>query len=286
MKSTALRSIHRSVTIQALAYGTGDEVYSIVRSFEGTVRHQDIKFAGLVGMIQLRFDQTQDEYYEQFVEEIACHTCKGKRLKPEVLSMSVKEAIAFFDALELDEVKTVIAKEILKEIRARLRFLDTVGLDYLNLSRRAGTLSGGEAQRIRLATQIGSALIGVLYVLDEPSIGLHQRDNGRLIEALKTAAASGRAAAKKRPDHPKVLAKRLKQEKVPAAREAVSLVDAAGRVCAASVIPYPPGIPIVCPGEVFDEEVLLYIKSLREMREKVIGVSEDMKVMAGKRQTD
>ena len=190
--------------LQALAYGTGDEVYSIVRSFEGTVRHQDIKFAGLVGMIQLRFDQTQDEYYEQFVEEIACHTCKGKRLKPEVLavtiggmnidqvcSMSVKEAIAFFDALELDEVKTVIAKEILKEIRARLRFLDTVGLDYLNLSRRAGTLSGGEAQRIRLATQIGSALIGVLYVLDEPSIGLHQRDNGRLIEALKNLRSMG-----------------------------------------------------------------------------------------------
>ena len=155
-------------------------------------------------MIQLRFDQTQDEYYEQFVEEIACHTCKGKRLKPEVLavtvggmnidqvcSMSVKEAIVFFDNLELNEVKTVIAKEILKEIKSRLRFLDTVGLDYLNLSRRAGTLSGGEAQRIRLATQIGSALIGVLYVLDEPSIGLHQRDNGRLIEALKNLRSMG-----------------------------------------------------------------------------------------------
>ena len=118
--------------LQALAYGTGDEVYSIVRSFDGVVRHQDIKYSGLVGMIQLRFDQTQDEYYEQFVEEIACHTCKGKRLKPEVLavtvggmsidqvcSMSVKEAIAFFDNLELDEVKTVIAKEILKEIKSR-----------------------------------------------------------------------------------------------------------------------------------------------------------------------
>lgn len=105
--------------------------------------------------------------------------------------MSVKEAIVFFDNLELNEVKTVIAKEILKEIKSRLRFLDTVGLDYLNLSRRAGTLSGGEAQRIRLATQIGSALIGVLYVLDEPSIGLHQRDNGRLIEALKNLRSMG-----------------------------------------------------------------------------------------------
>ena len=184
--------------LQALAYGTGDEVYSIVRSFDGVVRHQDIKYSGLVGMIQLRFDQTQDEYYEQFVEEIACHTCKGKRLKPEVLavtvggmnidqvcSMSVKEAIVFFDNLELNEVKTVIAKEILKEIKSRLRFLDTVGLDYLNLSRRAGTLSGGEAQRIRLATQIGSGLVGVAYILDEPSIGLHQRDNDKLLNSLK-----------------------------------------------------------------------------------------------------
>lgn len=145
--------------LQALAYGTGDEIYSIVRSFDGVVRHQDIKYSGLVGMVQLRFDQTQDEYYEQFVEEIACHTCKGKRLRPEVLavtvggmnidqvcSMSVKEAIAFFDNIKLDEVITVIAKEILKEIRSRLRFLNTVGLDYLNLSspcrnslRRRGT---------------------------------------------------------------------------------------------------------------------------------------------------
>lgn len=148
-------------------------------------------------MVQQRYDQTQDEYYEQFVEDMECHTCHGRRLKPEVLSVTVgglnihelcalpiKDSVVFFDNLEMDPSRTVIAREILKEIKSRLNFLKTVGLEYLDLARRAGTLSGGEAQRIRLATQIGSSLIGVLYVLDEPSIGLHQRDNDKLIGAL------------------------------------------------------------------------------------------------------
>lgn len=181
----------------ALAYGTGDEFYYVERSFDGVERNQNIKFAGVVGIVQQRYDQTQDEYYEQFVEDMECHTCHGRRLKPEVLSVTVgglnihelcslpiKDSIVFFDRLEMDPSRTVIAREILKEIKSRLNFLKTVGLDYLNLARRAGTLSGGEAQRIRLATQIGSSLIGVLYVLDEPSIGLHQRDNDKLIGAL------------------------------------------------------------------------------------------------------
>lgn len=181
----------------ALAYGTGDELYYVERSFDGVERNQNIKFAGVVGMVQQRYDQTQDEYYEQFVEDMECHTCHGRRLKPEVLSVTVgglnihelcalpiKDSVVFFDNLEMDPSRTVIAREILKEIKSRLNFLKTVGLEYLDLARRAGTLSGGEAQRIRLATQIGSSLIGVLYVLDEPSIGLHQRDNDKLIGAL------------------------------------------------------------------------------------------------------
>ncbi len=181
----------------ALAYGTGDELYYVERSFDGVQRNQNIKFAGVVGMVQQRYDQTQDEYYEQFVEDMECHTCHGRRLKPEVLSVTVgglnihelcslpiKDSVVFFDNLEMDPSRTVIAREILKEIKSRLNFLKTVGLEYLDLARRAGTLSGGEAQRIRLATQIGSSLIGVLYVLDEPSIGLHQRDNDKLIGAL------------------------------------------------------------------------------------------------------
>lgn len=181
----------------ALAYGTGDELYYVERSFDGVERNQNIKFAGVVGMVQQRYDQAQDEYYEQFVEDMECHTCHGRRLKPEVLSVTVgglnihelcslpiKDSVVFFDNLEMDPSRTVIAREILKEIKSRLNFLKTVGLEYLDLARRAGTLSGGEAQRIRLATQIGSSLIGVLYVLDEPSIGLHQRDNDKLIGAL------------------------------------------------------------------------------------------------------
>ena len=135
---------------------------------------------------------------ESFMTSTPCPVCHGARLKPEVLSilvggknicevtaLTVRDAINFFETLNLTERQQFIARQILKEILARLRFLNDVGLDYLTLDRAAGTLSGGEAQRIRLATQIGSGLVGVLYILDEPSIGLHQRDNSKLLATLQ-----------------------------------------------------------------------------------------------------
>ena len=138
------------------------------------------------------------EIYESFMNKVKCPQCNGQRLKPESLgvtinnlnisnlsNLSVKESIKFFNKLELDEVQKSIVKEVLKEILDRLSFLDNVGLDYITLSRRSDTLSVGEAERIRLATQLGSSLVGVLYVLDEPSVGLHQRDIDRLIKMLQ-----------------------------------------------------------------------------------------------------
>ena len=159
-------------------------------------------FKGIIGMIDHRYKMgggyEAREYYEQFMDYIPCPECHGKRLKNESLavtvgglnisdlcSKSVVEVRKFFASLKLSQTEAEIAKEILKEINSRLSFLENVGLGYLTLSRKAGSLSGGEAQRIRLATQIGSALVGVMYVLDEPSIGLHQRDNRKLINTLK-----------------------------------------------------------------------------------------------------
>ncbi|RKY66911.1 MAG: excinuclease ABC subunit UvrA [Candidatus Latescibacterota bacterium] len=159
-------------------------------------------FEGVVEMLKRRYRETDSEelrsWIERFMREMPCPACGGTRLRPEALAvtvggkniaevtaMSVKEATAFFRDLELSERDMRIAHQVLKEIRARLGFLSDVGLDYLTLDRRTGTLSAGEAQRIRLATQIGSGLTGVLYVLDEPSIGLHQRDNRRLLNTLK-----------------------------------------------------------------------------------------------------
>ena len=182
----------------AILYGTGDERYDVVRYFDNTSKRQLAKFEGVLKMIQDRFDMGQNEYYEDFIEEVPCPECGGKRLKPEVLavtvggksihdfcSQSVTEALAFVKEMKLTKTEQTIAAEITKELKSRLGFLENVGLDYLTLTRRAGSLSGGEAQRIRLATQIGSSLMGVLYILDEPSIGLHQRDNHKLIETLK-----------------------------------------------------------------------------------------------------
>ncbi|MGH7565460.1 MAG: excinuclease ABC subunit UvrA [Gemmatimonadota bacterium] len=157
---------------------------------------------GIVGQLQRRYEETDSDsvrrQVEEFMAELPCHFCGGKRLKPqalavqvggrgvgEVVSLPIYAARDFFDRIELSPRDLEIAGQILKEIRERLRFLVAVGLDYLTLERSAGTLAGGESQRIRLATQIGSHLVGVLYVLDEPSIGLHQRDNGRLLETLK-----------------------------------------------------------------------------------------------------
>ena len=181
-----------------LLYGTGDVVYDIHRWFAREEHHQRVRFEGIVKMIQNRQQMFGNDYYEQFIEEAPCPECKGQRLAPaplavtvggksihELCSLSIKCALDFVNSLTLTESEATIAAEILKEIRSRLGFLVSVGLDYLTLSRKAGTLSGGEAQRIRLATQIGSSLVGVLYILDEPSIGLHQRDNSKLIATLK-----------------------------------------------------------------------------------------------------
>ena len=184
---------------QVLLYGSDDELYDVERWFGGEAHRQKIRFEGLVKMIEARMTQSaNDDYYDQFIEEAPCPVCNGKRLSPNFLSvtvgkiniddfcrMSVADSLAFVNELELDGMEKQIAREILKEIRNRLGFLASVGLEYLTLSRKAGSLSGGEAQRIRLATQIGSALVGVLYILDEPSIGLHQRDNTKLIGTLK-----------------------------------------------------------------------------------------------------
>ena len=183
---------------QKLLYGTGDEIYDIHRWYAKEEHHQKVKFEGLVAMIENRAQTWGNEYYDQFIEEAPCPVCHGQRLSPTVLavtvgglnihqfcSLSVEKALEFVNRLELTETEQAIAAEILKEIRARLGFLVSVGLDYLSLVNKSGTLSGGEAQRIRLATQIGSSLVGVLYILDEPSIGLHQRDNSKLIATLK-----------------------------------------------------------------------------------------------------
>ncbi len=184
--------------MKALMYGTGSKKYAVTRYFDGTYRDQVTSYDGIVHIIEKRMRMMGGDYYQQFVEEVACPACRGRRLSDMVLGvtvgglnideicrLSIVKMAEFIDNLTFTESEMKIAKEVLKEIKARLNFLVRVGLDYLNLARTAGTLSGGEAQRIRLATQIGSSLTGVLYILDEPSIGLHQRDNGKLIETLK-----------------------------------------------------------------------------------------------------
>ncbi len=186
--------------LHALYYGTGDTTYTIMRYFGPDGRMQTTRFEGVVGIIEARIRQggMGADYYEQFIEEASCPDCHGKRLSPtslaitvgglnidDVCALSIRDSLEFIKNLRLEGSEAVIARDIVKEIRARLGFLVSVGLDYLTLSRKAGTLSGGEAQRIRLATQIGSSLVGVLYILDEPSIGLHQRDNAKLITTLK-----------------------------------------------------------------------------------------------------
>ena len=191
--------------LDVLMYGTRDgKKYDVIRFFGGEGREQKSTFDGVVRIIEKRMRMMGGDYYQQFVEEVACPRCKGRRLSDIVLSvtvgglnidefckLSVGDAITFISSLEFTESEMTIAKEVIKEIKARLNFLKRVGLEYLNLARTAGTLSGGEAQRIRLATQIGSALTGVLYILDEPSIGLHQRDNGKLIGTLKNLRELG-----------------------------------------------------------------------------------------------
>ena len=190
-------------------YGTdGERVYITYRNRMGRRRSYMLAFEGIVPSLERRYRETdssqQRERIEEYMSFRPCPVCKGARLKPEVLAvavggrsiheftrLSVTGALAFLDELGLSETELLIGARIVKEIRERLTFLDNVGVGYLQLDRAAATLSGGEAQRLRLATQIGSQLVGVLYILDEPSIGLHQRDNGRLIETLERLRALG-----------------------------------------------------------------------------------------------
>lgn len=186
---------------QAIMYGKNFKVTVSYRNRWGRMREYSTGFEGVVRSLMRRHEETDSEqrkqYYESYMREVPCAVCHGKRLKPEVLAvtvegksiadvcdMSAERGLAWINELDLSGAKAQIAGEVVKEIRARLGFLNDVGLNYLTLSRAAKTLSGGEAQRIRLATQIGSGLVGVMYVLDEPSIGLHQRDNARLIDTL------------------------------------------------------------------------------------------------------
>ena len=194
--------------VNAFLYGTGEKKLKIVRSnvYGGGTYYQP--FEGILNNLQRRYNETSSEYSRSEIEdcmsEVLCPDCHGNRLKPESLAvtvggkniseltdMSVNAAFDFFSNLELTETQRLIGERIIKEINSRLGFLKSVGLEYLTLSRSAATLSGGESQRIRLATQIGSSLVGVLYILDEPSIGLHQRDNDKLIATLKKLRDSG-----------------------------------------------------------------------------------------------
>ncbi len=186
---------------EVLLYGSDDEVFVRYRNRYGRQRSYHTTYEGVIPVIERRHTETESdaarEKLEQFMREIPCRVCKGARLRPESLAVtvgglnisqlterSIRDALSFLDDVDLSEREEMIAVRLMKEIRSRLGFLVDVGLDYLTLGRATATLAGGEAQRIRLATQIGSGLVGVLYILDEPSIGLHQRDNRRLLDTL------------------------------------------------------------------------------------------------------
>ena len=189
--------------VRLLLYGSGKEKIKFrYRDLRGRNRLFDVPYEGVIPNLERRYRESQSDWArddtEQYMSRNHCPACQGGRLRPEALAvtigginidtltrLSVEKALEFFNELQLSERDNLIAYQILKEIKSRLGFLVNVGLDYLTLARSAGSLSGGEAQRIRLATQIGSSLMGVLYILDEPSIGLHQRDNARLIKTLK-----------------------------------------------------------------------------------------------------
>ncbi|HBN85760.1 MAG TPA: excinuclease ABC subunit UvrA [Clostridiales bacterium] len=187
--------------IQVLLYGTGNQKIKVKYDKDYGSGTYHINFEGIISSMERRYKETSSEgmksYYEAYMSNDDCPACHGKRLKKESLavtinglniidvsSKSISEAVDFFKSLKLNEREEMISRQIVKEIKARLQFLMNVGLNYLTLSRTSATLSGGEAQRIRLATQVGSGLVGVLYILDEPSIGLHQRDNKKLLETL------------------------------------------------------------------------------------------------------
>lgn len=194
--------------VDILLYGTRGKKLKVFYTKNYSKGEYMYAYEGEVNNLKRRYMESGSDYIkgeiEQFMSSNPCPTCNGARLKPEVLSvtiagknifefttMSIQEALNFIRSYELTERQVMIGEQIMREVEARLQFLVNVGLDYLNLARNAGTLSGGEAQRIRLATQIGSSLMGVLYILDEPSIGLHQRDNDKLIETLKALRDNG-----------------------------------------------------------------------------------------------
>jgi len=188
--------------VKILLYGTNGKKIKVRYERETGVGEFNHNFEGVINNLKRRYFESNSDYIknevESYMSNSPCPKCKGARLKPEALAvtvgdkniyelclLSIRDELEYIESLKLSEKDTIISNQIVKEIKSRLRFLVDVGLDYLNLWRNAGTLSGGEAQRIRLATQIGSSLVGVLYILDEPSIGLHQRDNDKLIETLK-----------------------------------------------------------------------------------------------------
>jgi excinuclease ABC subunit A len=198
---TAFEDLPKKV-LDAILYGTDEAVKIKYENREGTGRFEyESRFPGILADLKRRYLETQSDgiktWLERFMSEKPCDACEGKRLRPEALAVtvggvginelsvkSVEETLAYIAQLALSDTEKQIARQIMKEITARLTFMRNVGLEYLTLERKAATLSGGEAQRIRLATQIGASLVGVLYILDEPSIGLHQRDNQRLIDTL------------------------------------------------------------------------------------------------------
>jgi excinuclease ABC subunit A len=198
---TPLKTLPKKI-MDAILWGSRDEIKVRYNNREGTGHFEyQSKFPGVLEALKRRYLETQSpgvkEWLEKFMSQKHCEDCEGKRLKPEVLAvtvagkniwdlskLSVTDSLKFFESVKFSKNEKKISHQILKEITARLGFMRNVGLDYLSLERKASTLSGGEAQRIRLATQIGSSLVGVLYILDEPSIGLHQRDNRRLIDTL------------------------------------------------------------------------------------------------------
>ena len=188
--------------LNKILYGTGTEAIDFEYTSAAGTRKYTAPFEGVIPTLERRYNETKSQgmrdFYEMYMSEMECPDCHGARLKPEVLAvkvgdknineltdMSIDKIMNYLNSLTLNKTEQMIADQILKELNKRLQFLIDVGLDYLTLSRNAGSLSGGEAQRIRLATQIGSGLTGVLYILDEPSIGLHQRDNDKLLATLK-----------------------------------------------------------------------------------------------------
>jgi excinuclease ABC subunit A len=196
---------------QELLYGTKGRnlQYYYQSRTNGSQSYRNHPFEGVIPNLERRYQETNSDYIkekmEQYMSLTPCDTCEGKRLKPEVLAvtisglniaefsdLSIREALEFINSLKLSQKDEMIAHQITTEIKARLSFLADVGLDYLTLSRASGTLSGGESQRIRLATQIGSSLVGVLYILDEPSIGLHQKDNEKLLKTLRNLTDLGK----------------------------------------------------------------------------------------------